>query len=249
MRPRDGRVSARLTAVETNIDSGQQVAAPIHPFGRLGTLLVLAGLVAHAASGAARPAGSSWLDVISSPDSQQVMLKSALKTLLWLPHPTGGFLAGIQASASRSFGAGGLQLGLGAAYYPVHWFGVRVSVGFENTPYLFFRDYRVNGMLLSADINVRWRRLSAALGPNMDYCFAPVADRRFFGWHSEAGLAAFRSRDADVLLAVGHVNRINPRTYDWALGGAGPMKLWQVLLDDNPGAYVRLDVGLKPWRH
>jgi hypothetical protein len=126
------------------------------------------------------------------------------------------------------------------------WLGIRASACYENDIYLFFRHYRVNGALLSADVCFRWWRLTASLGTNMDYYFAPMVDRRIHGWHVDLGFCVLKTPKFDACVSIGRINRVDPRLYAYALKGYAGLRPAELILTDMPSERLQFWVRWRP---
>jgi hypothetical protein len=150
------------------------------------------------------------------------------------------FSFGVQLGLTNGYNRWGGFVGPMVEYSPLPWLGIRASACYENDIYLFFKDYRVNGALLSADVCFRWWRLTASLGTNMDYYFAPVVEKRIHGWHAEVGLRALNEAGFSAVFSIGYVNRIDPRYFSLVCAGYSDRAAFGVLLADIPRTYLQL---------
>ena len=155
------------------------------------------------------------------------------------------FSYGAVLGITNGYDRWGVFAGPSLEYAPLPWLGIRASACYENDIYLFFQHYRVNGALLNADICFRWWHLVASLGANMDYYFAPVAERRIHGWHAYAGATMTSRPGVAITLAAGYVNRVDPHMLGYAVRGWSSVTPTQVFLQDVPRLCILLSATLR----
>jgi len=188
--------------------------------------LLILGLTLAAGLAVARPAEGQGSNAPAVADARQPARESR-------------FAVGVSASVSKGY-AVGVQVGPFGQYWPTHWFGLQASAFYLNDAYMYFSFYRVNGVQLSADVAFRFWRLTATLGPVMDHYFAPVVDKRIWGW--QAGLRCELTRRGPLAASAEgcYVNRVNPRLYDWARHGEASVTPLGLLVADAPMVRVSL---------
>ena len=155
--------------------------------------------------------------------------------------PYSRFTFGASIGVSRGY-AWGVQVGPYVQYWPTRWLGIQASAAYVNDAYLFFDFYRVHAVDLSTDAVFRFGRFSASAGPVMNYHFAPVVDKRIWGWHAQAGLAVGAIRRTELRVSIGYVNRVDPRLYERARRGFVNWSTFRILLHNIAEPHLMLSL-------
>jgi hypothetical protein len=79
----------------------------------------------------------------------------------------------------------------------------------------------------------------------MDYYFAPVVDRRIHGWHANLGVVMQTRLGADLSVALGYTNRVDPYMLGYAERGWSSVSPMQVLLQNVPELHLLLSLSLQ----